>query len=183
MNQAAQPGVVLPPWAQASPKRRQHIGRVVALLGHWAMQMRVSSDEASRWETAGLLHDALRDAPEPLLRALSGDATRPSEILHGPAAAVRAEQDGERRQDVLEAVRFHTVGCVSWARTGKALYLADFLEPGRNFLVAERAAVANQVPIDFDAAFRQGVRLRIEYSLSEGGALFPETVALWNAIR
>ncbi len=183
MSEPAQQPVVLPEWAQASPKRREHIGRVVQLLGHWAAEMRVSPEEAAGWTTAGLLHDALRDAPESMLRALSGDATRPKEILHGPAAAVRAEQDGEHRPDVLDAVRFHTVGRASWARTGKALYLADFLEPGRKFLVAERAFVARQVPLDFDAAFRKGVRLRIEHSLSEGGALFPETVALWNAIR
>jgi HD superfamily phosphohydrolase YqeK len=96
---------------------------------------------------------------------------------------VRAEQDGERRQDVLDAARYHTIGSAGWARTGRALYLADFLEPGRDFLVSEREFVANQVRHDFDAAFRQGVRLRIEYALSQGGELFPETVELWNAVR
>jgi 2-amino-4-hydroxy-6-hydroxymethyldihydropteridine diphosphokinase len=101
-------------------------------------------------------------------------------ILHGPAAAIRAEQDGDRRQDVLNAVRYHTVGSLEWDRTGRALYMADFLEPGRNFLVSERAFVARQVPTDFDEAFRQSVRLRLEWSLSQGGELFPETVALWN---
>jgi HD superfamily phosphohydrolase YqeK len=130
-----------------------------------------------------VLHDALRDAPEPKLRALTGDGTRPAETLHGPAAAVRAEQDGERRQDVLDAVRFHTVGSPDWGSTGKALYLADFLEPGRRFLREERAALAAKVPRDLDAAFRECVRLRIEWTLREGGELFPETVALWNAAR
>jgi 2-amino-4-hydroxy-6-hydroxymethyldihydropteridine diphosphokinase len=142
--------------------------------------MQLPSDEASRWETAGLLHDALRDAPEPTLRALTGDGSMHPNILHGPAAAIRAEQDGERRQDVLNAVRYHTVGSLDWDRTGRALYMADFLEPGRNFLVSERAFVARQVPTDFDEAFRQSVRLRLEWSLSQGGELFPETVALWN---
>lgn len=175
--------LVLPAWAQVSDKRRAHIGRVVALLEHWAAEMRLPSDEASRWTAAGLLHDALRDAPEPMLRALTGDGTVAAAILHGPAAAVRAEQDGERRQDVLNAVRYHTVGSAEWGRTGKALYLADFLEPGRQFLVSERAFVAKQVPSDFDGAFMQGVRLRLEWSLSQGGELFPQTVALWNAVR
>lgn len=177
------PSVVLPAWAQVSDKRRAHIGRVVALLERWAAKMDLPDDEASRWLAAGLLHDALRDAPEPMLRTLTGDAALPAEILHGPAAAVRAEQDGERRQDVLDAVRFHTVGSPAWERTGRALYLADFLEPGREFLVSERAFLADQVPRDFDGAFRQGIRLRIEWSLSQGGELSPETVALWNAVR
>jgi len=175
--------VVLPPWAQVGERRREHIERVVRLLEHWAIEMDLSDDEASGWRAAGLLHDALRDAPEPMLRALTGEKSLPAEILHGPAAAVRAEQDGERRRDVLDAVRFHTIGSPTWARTGKALYLADFLEPGRKFLKAKRAAIARQVPEDLEAAFRECVRLRIEWSLSEGGELFPETVALWNAVR
>lgn len=175
--------VVLPQWAQVSDKRRGHIARVVALLNGWASAMRLPKDEASRWTSAGTLHDALRDAPETMLRALTGDATRPAELLHGPAAAVRAEQDGERRQDVLDAIRFHTVGNAEWSRTGRALYLADFLEPGRAFLRAKRARIAEKVPRDVDAAFREVVQLRIELALREGGKLFPETVGLWNAVR
>jgi HD superfamily phosphohydrolase YqeK len=178
---STQAGVlVLPSWAEVSDKRRAHIARVVALLERWAEEMRLPPDEASRWRAAGLLHDALRDAPESMLRALSGDGHRPVEILHGPAAAVRAEQDGERRADVLDAVRYHTVGFPNWERTGRALYMADFLEPGRSFLKMERSFIADQVSRDFDGAFRQSVRLRLEWSLSQGGELFLETVALWN---
>ena len=183
MTSTRAPDIRLPEWAVVTDKRRAHIARVVELLERWAGAMQLPHDEATRWTTAGLLHDALRDAPEEMLRALSGDGTRPVELLHGPAAAVRAEQDGERRQDVLDAVRYHTVGSPAWDRTGRALYLADFLEPGRSFLVSEREYLATQVPNDFDAAFRQGVRLRIEYSLSQGGELFSETVSLWNAVR
>jgi HD superfamily phosphohydrolase YqeK len=175
--------VVLPSWAQVSDKRRQHISRVVALLERWAGEMGLPEDETSRWRSAGVLHDALRDAPESMLRTLTGDGSRAIDVLHGPAAAVRAEQDGERRQEVLDAVRFHTIGSTKWERAGKALYLADFLEPGRSFLQSERAFIADQVARDFDGAFRQSVRLRIEWSLSKGSELFPETVALWNAVR
>src|SRR5205085_925207 len=95
------------------PKRLEHITRVVQLLHSWTVTMQVPEDEASRWIAAGTLHDALRDAPNEMLRALSGDGTNATEILHGPAAAVRAEQDGERRQDVLDAVRYHTIGSSS----------------------------------------------------------------------
>lgn len=174
---------ILPVWAQVSEKRRAHIDRVVALLARWADAKQLQEDEYTRWRAAGVLHDALRDAPETMLRALTGDGSRAAELLHGPAAAVRAEQDGERRQDVLDAVRLHTVGSVTWDRTGRALFMADFLEPGRSFLLAEREYLARQVPHDFDATFRAVVRLRIEWSMQQGGALFPEMVALWNAVR
>lgn len=173
----------LPDWAQVTDRRRAHIDRVVTLLTIWAQRMGLPDDEASRWLAAGMLHDALRDAPLPMLRALTGDGAMSEDLLHGPASAVRAEQDGERRQDVLEAVRFHTVGSTDWKRTGKALYMADFLEPGRSFLIAERAFIAAHVPHDFDAAFRQCIRLKLEWSLKQGGELFPESVALWNSAR
>lgn len=172
--------VTLPEWAVVSDRRREHIRRVVDLLARWAVALDLPEDESSRWTAAGILHDALRDADEPMLRALTGEGSRPAELLHGPASAVRAEQEGERRQDVLDAVRHHTVGFAGWNRTGRALYMADFLEPGRRFLVAERAFLALQVPLAFEAAFRQVVRLRLEWSLSQGGQLFPETVELWN---
>jgi HD superfamily phosphohydrolase YqeK len=173
----------LPDWAQVTDRRRAHIDRVVALLAKWADRIGLPDDEASRWVAAGVLHDALRDAPLTMLRALTGDGTTSQDLLHGPASAVRAEQDGERRQDVLEAVRFHTIGSTDWKRTGKALYMADFLEPGRSFLITERAFIAEHVPHDFDAAFRQCVRLKLEWSLSQGGELYPQSVALWNAVR
>ena len=182
-NRRVSAQIELPPWAQVGPKRREHIERVVALLDEWAAKMKLPADEASRWRAAGILHDALRDADEPMLRALSGEGKRPAEILHGPAAAVRAEQDGERRADVLDAVRYHTVGSPTWERTGKALFLADFLEPGRKFLRDERRALAVRVPRDLDAAFRACLQLRIEWTLEKRGELFPETVALWNAVR
>ena len=135
------------------------------------------------WRDAGWWHDALRDADEASLRALTGDLTRPVGMLHGPAAALRLEAVGEARGDVLEAIRWHTVGYSGWTQTGRALYMADFLEPGRAFMQADRAFLADRVPQAFDAVFRQVVRLRLEWTLREGKSLSPETVALWNAVR
>ena len=70
-----------------------------------------------------------------------------------------------------------------WLKTGKALYLADFLEPGRKFMREERTTLASRVPRDLEGAFRACVLMRIEWTLHKGGELFPETVALWNAVR
>jgi 2-amino-4-hydroxy-6-hydroxymethyldihydropteridine diphosphokinase len=125
----------------------------------------------------------LRDADEASLRAATGDLARPVGMLHGPAAALRLAALGESRGDVLEAVRWHTIGSVGWSATGRALYMADFLEPGRPFMQADRAFLAERVPDAFDAVFRQVVRMRLEWALREGKGLAEETVALWNAVR
>jgi HD superfamily phosphohydrolase YqeK len=179
---SAADSIDLPAWSRVTDKRRAHIARVTALLDQWAGELGVPPDEARAWHDAGLLHDALRDAPEWELRELIHDESLPLQIVHGPAAAARLERDGETRSDVLEAIRWHTVGNGAWTRTGRALYMADFLEPGRSFARADRAFLASHVPRDFHGVFRQVVRQRLEWSLREGNRLYPETVALWNDV-
>jgi HD superfamily phosphohydrolase YqeK len=174
---------VLPSWAIITEKRRAHVTRVVALLDAWADAMAIPPEEATAWHDAGRWHDALRDADEPSLRAITNDAVRPFGLLHGPAAALCLTRDGEQRAEVLEAIRWHTVGQVTWSRVGRALYMADFLEPGRAFMQADRAFLAHRVPSAFDEVFRQVVRLRLEWALREGKSLEAETVSLWNRVR
>jgi len=173
----------LPVWSVVSDKRRAHIDRVVQLLTRWADALALPVDERQAWIDAGRWHDALRDADERALRAATGDTVHPVGLLHGPAAALRLAAEGESRQDVLEAIRWHTVGSPNWQRVGRALYMADFLEPGRTFMQHDRAFLADQVTVAFDAVFRQVVRLRLEWAIREGKALAPETVALWNHLR
>jgi HD superfamily phosphohydrolase YqeK len=182
-NSAPELRIDLPPWAVVSARRRAHIERVAALLADWAARMRLDSREASAWHDAARLHDALRDAPEEQLRSLAPDARYTGPMLHGPAAAARLEAEGDRRAGVLAAVRYHTVGCATWDRTGRALYMADFLEPGRDWGLADRAFLTTHVPHDFDGVFRQVVRQRLEWALREGNVLYPETVELWNSVR
>ncbi len=173
----------MPAWAQVGEKRRAHVARVTALLDHWAVKLRLDADEAQAWHDVGRFHDALRDAPESELRRLAAGHDLPLDVLHGPAAANHLVALGERRQAVLDAVRWHTVGFAGWDRAGRALYMADFLEPGRGFMKADRAFLAEHLPHDFDGVFRQVVRMRLEWTLREGKALFPEAVGLWNSVR
>ncbi|HEY0997981.1 MAG TPA: 2-amino-4-hydroxy-6-hydroxymethyldihydropteridine diphosphokinase [Gemmatimonadaceae bacterium] len=175
--------VELPPWAAVTDKRRAHIERVTGLLMRWADELGLDDAERQAWHDVGRWHDALRDAPEEVLRGLVPGAAYQLQMLHGPAAAARLEREGEARASVLAAIRFHTVGDASWDRVGRALYMADYLEPGRPFAKADRAFLARQVPADFDGVFRQVVQARIEWALREGRSLYPEMVSLWNCVR
>ena len=172
----------LPAWARVSEKRLAHITRVTALLDRWALELQLPPDEAQAWHDVGAWHDALRDAEEAELRQWAAEPTWPVTVLHGPAAARRLAAAGETRQDVLDAIRWHTLGSPEWGRTGRALYMADFLEPGRPFARAEREFLARTLPSDFNGVFRQVVHLRLEWTLREGKPVFPETAALWNQL-
>ena len=170
----------LPEWAIVSRDRLAHIERVTALLEQWGEALALGSVELGMWRDAGRYHDALRDADESTLRALTGDQRTPAVFLHGPAAAIRLLADGESRMEMVSAVRHHTVGSPDWGRLGRALYMADYLEPGRAFAREERSRLAQRVPLDFDLVFHEVLRARLEWGLASDYPLAEPTVALWN---
>lgn len=184
MNTRSTAAVVvdLPPWAQISTGRRKHIIRVTTLLAEWADAMGVSAVERQTWIDAGRFHDALRDAPVGELRELAGSTMAEVELLHGPATATKLERDGESRRNLLDAIRYHSIGWKAWDRVGRALYMADYLEPGRTFDLERRAALSMRVPSDFDAAFRDVVRARMIYAREQGYTDYPESVDLLASV-
>jgi HD superfamily phosphohydrolase YqeK len=173
----------LPAWAVASPKRRAHIARVNALALSWADALEIGPEERDAWSDATRWHDALRDAAEADLRAIVPHLDWPASLLHGPAAATRLEEDGESRSAVLEAIFWHTVGNARWDRTGRVLYMADYLEPGRQFDREKRARLAARAPRDFDRTFRDVVQMRLGEKVASGEKLHPETAALWESVQ
>jgi HD superfamily phosphohydrolase YqeK len=174
----------LPAWSVAGPERRAHSARVAALLVEWAGSLRLDAAETARWRAAGWLHDALRDADPGALRHALPVSLRdlPHPLLHGPAAAARLRAGGCDDEELLDAIAWHTLGCERFGRLGKALYLADFLEPGRSFAVAERAALRARMPAAADAVLRDVLRSRMRHLLDGGGTIRVETLEFWNSI-
>jgi HD superfamily phosphohydrolase YqeK len=169
----------LPSWAIVSPRRAAHIERVVAVLALWADRSLLSDSDAARWCRAGWLHDALRDASEAKMRELVPGSDSPTPLLHGPASAELARRNGESDLEILDAVAWHTVGSVDWGLLGRALYCADFLEPGRKFLRTERSEMASRFPAEPDSVLREVLKLRIARSRESGLVPAPETMALF----
>lgn len=167
----------LPDWARASEKRRAHIGRVAALMGEWAGALGLSDDERTRWLATGWLHDVLRESPPDELRPLVPEAFRslPGKLLHGPAAAERLAGDAD--PEMLEAIRYHTLGSPRFGTLGRALYLADFLEPGRRYEPEWTASLRARMPGEMDEVLREVVRARVSHVKESGSTLHPETQA------
>jgi HD superfamily phosphohydrolase YqeK len=174
---------VLPDWARASEKRRAHIGRVAALLGEWAQALGLPARERERWLAAGWLHDVLREAHPDELRPLVPEAFRalPPKLLHGPAAAERLA--GQADDELLDAIRYHTLGSARFGRLGRALYLADFLEPGRRYEPEWTAGLRARMPHEMDAVMREVVNARVRHVEESGSVLHPETRALYEQVE
>lgn len=174
----------LPEWAVVGEARRAHMERVAGLLEGWAEGLGLDRDERTRWRSVGYLHDALRDADPatlavrvpPDLRAL------PPKVLHGPAAAERLRIDGVLDGELLLSVAFHTTGHPGFRRLGRALYAADFLEPGRRGFPARTEEWRNRMPGDLDGVLRELLAARLTHLVERGLRLLPQTVDFWNVL-
>lgn len=173
----------LPAWTQAKPKRRKHMARVAALMREWARAMDLPADEVARWAAAGYLHDALRDADDAELRPAVPAKFRalPPKLLHGPAAAERLAGDAD--EEMLDAIRYHTLGCARFETLGRALYLADFLEPGRSFSPEWTESLRRRMPREMGAVLREVLDARIGHVEQNGGILHPETKAFHAQVQ
>lgn len=174
----------LPDWACASDERRAHIGRVMALMDGWASALGLPAAERTRWRAAAALHDALRDAKPDALRPLVDATFRdlPGSALHGPAVAARLRGDGVRDEELLDAVTFHTLGSPRLTRLGRALYLADFLEPARPFRADWRADLRRRMPNEIDDVVVEVAASRITMAIERRVPVRPESVGFWNAL-
>lgn len=178
-------GGELPGWSVAGEARRAHMARVVGVLEGWAEALALSGDERIRWRAAGYLHDVLRDAPadDLVLDAPDGlEASSDPMLLHGPAAAERLRQDGVEDVSLLRAVAHHTAGHPDLDGLGRALYAADFLEPGRAERADWRADLRNRYPLEPDEVLLEVARARICVLLEAGRALTDETRRFWNSL-
>ena len=165
-----------------STKRLAHVTRVAQLASDWAFAMGMPETERQRWLKAVWLHDALRDAPAEVLNHWAGSTPGPVSLRHGPAAASRAKAEGESDRGVLDAVRYHSVGLPEWDLVGRALYAADYLEPGRDFEREERAWLAERFPTDAPGVFAEVVRRRVRHLVQSGWPMPEPTYRLWNHI-
>ena len=65
---------------------------------------------------------------------------------------------------------------------GRALYSADFLDPGREFLAERRAEIRARASQDLLVAARDVARERIRHQVGRGLPLPARTVAFWNQL-
>ena len=164
--------------------RRAHIRRVMALLAEWAEVLSLAEGERIRWVAAGALHDVLRDADPEVLRDQVPPEIRgiPGSLLHGPATAMRLRSEGVEDESFLRAVAFHTLGHGQLDAVGRALYAADFLEPGRSFEREWRRRLALRFPEAREEVLVKVVRARMTRQMERGWPLRSETVDFWNTL-
>src|SRR5699024_8180426 len=79
-----------------------------------------------------------------------------AELWHGPACAYYLKkQQMIDDEEILDAIRFHTTGRANMTTLDKIIYLADYIEPARDFPQAEQVRwLASE---SLDAALKQAL--------------------------
>lgn len=116
-------------------KRLLHSMNVCVLATRYAIRFGADPDKCA---LAGLLHDCAKELPEKEQLALAAkiiqDYVPSKQILHSPAGAVYArEHYGVEDQEILDAILYHTIGREIMTLTDKIVYLADKVEPSRDY--------------------------------------------------
>jgi len=171
-----------PDWTVAKGSRLKHMARVAKLLRSWARKRGESGKEIQRWTAAGYLHDTFRDADPEELREMVDPPFHelPGKVLHGPATARRLREEGMRDEGLLHAITFHTLGSPDFEPVGMALYAADFLDPGRDFMNAWRKDLRARFPTEPREVLKGILKARLIHRLGEMRPLRQETMDFWN---
>ncbi|MEP0815193.1 MAG: HD domain-containing protein [bacterium] len=136
---------------------------------------------------AGLLHDIAKPLPPEELLRLCGDfgilitsIERSSHwLLHAKAGAEIARiKFGVADPEILEAIRWHTVGKPGLSKVGLAVYLADAAEPGREFPGVERIRAAADVSLIQGCV--AAVNASLFYVIERGWMIDPASVEFRN---
>ena len=100
----------------------------------------------------------------------------PPNAWHGPVAAALLQREGVDDPELLHAIRWHTLGSAGFGLLGRALYAADFLEPGRLGRQAWREGLRSRAPAELEDVLVEIVTSRIDY-LSRAGRPVPARTA------
>jgi predicted HD superfamily hydrolase involved in NAD metabolism len=151
---------------------------------------RIHGADPHKARLAGMLHDLARlYSAERLISECKRRGVEIDEfsranpvVLHAPLSARLARDDfGVTDPEVLSAIAKHTLGSGEMGTLDCILYLADALEPGRDY--EERAETAALAERDLHAAMRATIVSSLRYLTQRHLPFAPQTAAAMKTFR
>lgn len=166
--------------------RYEHSIRVMEKCVELAGTYNASVEKAA---VAGLLHDCgkLKGGINLLKLAESFDiilddvTKNNNELIHSVLGAVIAERKyGIKDEEVLDAIRFHTTGRENMSLLEKIVYIADMIEPGRNFKGVED--IRKLVLFDLDEALILSMDNTLKFVIEQKKLIHLDSVRARNQL-
>ena len=167
-----------------SKRRFQHSMQVARVAAEMATHYGLDVEKAY---ITGLLHDYAKGVSGQELMQIAQDNgliedemdLEIPDLLHAPVGAWQLRNElGIQDEEILRAVACHTTGAFEMSELDKIIYLADMIEPGRDYPGLERLkCIAGR---DLDRGMLLGLESTIRYCLEQGRILHPRTIAVRN---
>ena len=159
-------------------KRLLHTLNVGYLSAHLADVFGCDKDKAL---IAGALHDCAKELPLErqleLAKIYSGDLFTEKKLLHSPAGAVFARDEfGIEDKEILDAICYHTTGRGDMTLLEKIVYLADKIEPSRNY--TDLTPIRSAAEKDLESAMRMTALAVKNKFVSQGRDIHPMTLLM-----
>lgn len=168
---------------QMSAKRFIHVLGVEAAAVELAEQYGASLEAAS---IAALCHDIAKERPDQEMKELIKQSGLPNELMeygsniwHGPCAAEMVKKDYHLLdEDILNAIRYHTIGRSEMSLLEQVVYVADYIEPGRHFPGVEEARRLAAENLQDAVSFE--TQQTLVYLIQTKKKIYPRAVATYN---
>ena len=161
-----------------NPNRVAHVLGCRDTAAEMAKRWGVSEVDAAR---AGLLHDITKAIDGPLQLTLCGEygtilsefGQRHPKTLHALTGSLVADRIFGENEAVVSAICHHTTGKGDMTTLEKIIYVADYMEPCRNFPGVEK--LRELAFSDLDGALRLGLEMTIDNLISRKLEISPES--------
>lgn len=132
---------------------------------------------------AGLLHDVTKALDGPLQLTLCQEygtvldsfSFQNPKTLHALTGSLVAEKIFGESSRVVEAIRSHTTGKPNMTLLQKIIYVADYMEPNRNFPGVEK--LRELAFSDLDGALKLGLEMTLKMLKEQGREISPESAS------
>ena len=160
------------------PNRVAHVlgcrDEAVRMAAHWG-------EDVVNAARAGILHDITKVLDGPLQltlcaaygKVLNDFSRKYPKTLHALTGSLVAEKIFGENEAVVQAICNHTTGRADMTTLEKIIYVADYMEPCRNFPGVEK--LRELAYSDLDAALKLGLEMTLEHLARQGNEVSPES--------
>lgn len=137
--------------------------------------------------TAGLVHDCAKNmSGEEIIKLCEADGYELDEVslkspslMHGLAGSIIAKKVmGIEDPEILSAVRYHTTGKKNMTLIEKIIYIADYIEPSRDFPYVE--VLRETTKKDLDEGLLLAFNNTLKFVMDKGHLIHFDTVEARN---
>ena len=167
-------------------KRFKHTLGVVEPATQLAKLYKLDVEKA---RLAALLHDCAKEMPLKEMQDLVKENNYKADeellangnLLHGLAGMIRAKLEFSiTDSEILEAIRVHTTGKVGMSKLDKVIFLADYIEPNRDFPGVDE--LRNVAKKDLNKAVLLGFDNTINHLIEQHLSIYPLTIICRNDV-